>query len=310
MDRMSDMRDKYAIGLDFGTLSGRGVLARCRDGEIVSCVEKKYTHGVLQELLPYGQEQLPLEWCLQYPEDYKEVLIEVIPSLIKDSGILKEDIIGIGIDFTACTIVPIDKDGIPLCEKPKYFGHRNAYAKLWKHHGAQMDADKINNYLIQKGMQDNPRFGGIVSPELMIPKVMEILREDEMIYQDAAEIIEAGDWLTQLLTGTKKRSCSMAGYKMWWNHKEGYPHREFLRALDNRLEDFVEEKLGSDVILVGEKIGELTPEWAEQLGLLPYIAVSPTIIDSHAGVPGSGVLRKGQLMLVLGTSSEIGRAHV
>ena len=154
------MKDKYTIGLDYGTLSGRGVLVRCRDGYVAADAAKEYAHGVMTEFLPDGTTVLPDAWCLEYPGDYLEVLDEVVPRLLRESGIEKEDIIGIGIDFTACTMLSVDENAAPLCEKEEFVHRRNAYAKLWKHHGAQKQADRVNRLLEESGLEDSPRFGG------------------------------------------------------------------------------------------------------------------------------------------------------
>lgn len=297
------MNGKYTIGLDYGTLSGRGILVRCSDGKVMAAAVKAYTHGVMDRFLPDGRTELPDAWCLEYPHDYLEVLEEVVSRIVRESGVAKEDIIGIGIDFTSCTVLPIDENAKPLCELPKYAADRNAYAKLWKHHGAQKQADRINALLEKQGLAGNPRFGGKVSPELLIPKVLETLEESPEVYHRAAEILEAGDWLTRILTDSHKRSCSMAGYKAWWNEKDGYAEKDFLKQLHPELERFAEEKASGQVCALGEAIGYLNETWAQKLGLSAGIAVAPAIIDSHAGVPGSGVSNDRQMMMVVGTSS-------
>lgn len=294
---------KYTIGLDYGTLSGRAIIARCSDGEIMASAVKEYTHGVMDEVLCDSEWKLPDNWALEYPGDYIEVLETVIPEILEKSGVASSDIIGLGIDFTACTMLPIDKNAVPLCEKKQFKGRRNSYAKLWKHHGAQRCADKINKYLEQNRLDKSARFGGKVSSELLLPKVLEILEEDPEVYEAADEILEAGDWITRVLTNSHKRSCSMSGYKAWWNEKEGYPSGDFFENIDVRLSGFINDKLPGEVVGVGNKVGILSEEWAERLGLKPGIAVAPAIIDSHAGVPGSCVSNKEQIMLVLGTSS-------
>lgn len=299
------MEEKYTIGLDYGTLSGRGVLVRCRDGKVLSSAVKEYEHGVMEQFLPDGVTGLGDAWCLEYPRDYLQVLEEVVVTIIKESKVQREDIIGIGIDFTSCTMLPIDENGEPLCEKEEFKARRNAYVKLWKHHGAQKQADRINELLKRRNMEENPRFGGKVSPELLIPKVLELVEEDLEIYQYASEILEAGDWLTRVLTGSNKRSCSMAGYKAWWDEKEGYADPQFLKELHPELEKFIEEKAPGSICRLGTPIGYLNKEWAEKLGLVPGIAVAPCVIDSHAGVPGSGLSNEKQVMMVVGTSSVI-----
>ncbi|MDD3794680.1 MAG: ribulokinase, partial [Lachnospiraceae bacterium] len=289
--------------LDYGTLSGRAVLVRCRDGKNLAEAVRMYSHGVIEEVMPDGKTCLPVNWCLEAPSDYVEVLDTVIPEVIQKSGIDPVNIIGTGADFTSCTVLPVDAEGNALCERPEFASRRNAWAKLWKHHGAQKMADKVNLQLEAQGLLEDVRFGGRVSPELMVPKVMETLQEDPEIYEAADEFLEAGDWITRLLTGSHDRSCSMAGYKMWWNKEQGYPLPEFFRDLDGRMTDFTKDKLPGKICSMGDRIGTLSAEWAKRLGLPEGIAVSPTIIDSHAGFAGSGAASPKQMLLVLGTSS-------
>lgn len=295
--------ETYTIGLDFGTLSGRGILVRCSDGEITAEAVKEYTHGVMTQVLPDGETPLDKEWALEDPADYLEVLDTVIPALLKDTNVDPDQIIGIGIDFTSCTMLPVDAQGVPLCMKQEYRKRRNAYAKLWKHHGADRQAQKINEILTEQGLETDVRFGGRCSSELMFPKAMETYQEDPELYAAADEFLEAGDWLTRLLTGGNKRSCSMAGYKLWWNRKDGYPSEGFFSAADKKLGRFIPEKIRGELCPVGTSAGELTAEWADRLGLRTGIAVAPAVIDSHAGAPGSGVASPSAMMLVLGTSS-------
>lgn len=295
--------NKYTIGLDFGTLSGRGVLVRCSDGQIMATASKNYSHGVIDKYL--NGVPLPPECCLQNPSDYIEVLDFVVPELLKQSKVNASDVIGLGIDFTSCTILPIDSQATPLCMKQEFENEKNAYVKLWKHHGAQKQADKINAILKKMPDQNAIRFGDQISSELMAPKVLEIIEESPLIYAKSDSILEAGDWLTLLLTKSNSRSCSMAGYKAWWDEEEGYPDSQFYESIDGRMTNFVQEKMRGDICQIGKKIGILSSDWATRLGLKSGIAISPCIIDSHAGFAGSGVCEKDQMLLVLGTSSVV-----
>ncbi|WP_342759004.1 ribulokinase [Kineothrix sedimenti] len=299
------MEDRYVIGLDFGTLSGRAVLVSCENGDVLADDVKEYAHKVMSDYLPDKVTGLKGNCALQHPRDYLDVMKATVKNVMKKSGINKDEIIGISMDFTSCTILPIDENAVPLCMKKEYEHRPHAYAKLWKHHGAQTDADIINDILKDYHESDKERFAGKVSPELLIPKIMEIIREDYEIYEKADEILEAGDWLTRVITNSEKRSGSMAGYKAWWLPEKGYPESEFFALLDSKLEHVVKDKLGEEVCPIGNSIGNLTDLWAEYLGLLPGTPVGASIIDSHAGVPGSGIYRKGQMMLVAGTSSVI-----
>ena len=228
---------------------------------------------------------------------------EIVTHAIKSSGLASEQIKCIGVDFTSCTMLSVDRNGIPFSRQEQWKNHKNEYAKLWKHHGAQRFADRINAVLEEKNLQYSPVFGGRISCELMIPKIMETLAEDPEIYMAADAFVEAGDWVTQMLTHTANRSISMAGYKAWYDNANRYPEANLLASFDPALEYVVSDKLAGNICPIGTPVGTLTTEWADILGLCPGLPVAPAIIDSHAGVPGCGVSRPDQAMLVLGTSS-------
>jgi L-ribulokinase len=297
------LTQKYVIGLDFGTKSGRALLVNAKSGEIIAQGIKEYTHGVMDAFLPDGTTPLGPDWALQHPQDYIEVLEYAIPKVLAQSGLTGADIIGLAIDFTACTMLPVDQSGIPLCFLEKYAHRPHGYVKLWKHHAAAAQTQQINELLRTEGLLDSPRYGGRISSELMLPKALQILQEDPEIYEASDRILEAADWLTMLLTGENRRSGSTAAYKAMWHEGEGYPRRDFFKALAPRLEYFAEQKLKGSVLPVGGKFGELTKPWAERLGLSPGTAVGVSIIDAHAGLPGCGITKPGQMMLIIGTSS-------
>ena len=292
----------YALGVDFGTLSVRAVLVNLWDGQIVASETCAYAHGILDPTgLAYGA--INGSCALQEPDDYLKAMQETVTRAIESSGLAPEQISCIGVDFTSCTMLPIDKNGIPLCRQEQWKNHKNAYAKLWKHHGAQRFADRINAVLEEKNLQYSPVFGGRISCELMIPKIMETLTEDPELYTAAATFVEAGDWITQTLTHTANRSISMAGYKAWYDNDNRYPETDLMASFDSALKNVVTDKLAGNICPVGTSVGTLSTEWADILGLCPGLPVAPAIIDSHAGVPGCGVSRPDQAMLVLGTSS-------
>ena len=294
---------KYTLGIDFGTLSARTVLMNCQDGSVCAAASMNYPHAVMDRVLPDGKTKLPANWALEHPEDYLLVLERTVREVMENSGVPKEDVIGLSIDFTSCTVVAADGEKRALSSLERFCERPHAYVKLWKHHGAQAQADEINALLTKKGVIDEPRYGGAISPELLLPKVLQVLREDPEVYEAASVFLEAGDWLTWNLTGELKRSGNMAAYKAMWTPEEGYIPKEILKELDPRLETLAEDKLRGEICPAGGCIGTLTPEWAEKLSLMPGTAVGASIIDSHAGMPGSGICRKGQMMLVLGTSS-------
>ena len=132
---------KYAIGIDYGTLSARALVAEIGTGREVGEAVYEYEHGVMDERLPDGTRLKP-DWALQHPDDYLKALETAVPQAVKNAGIDKNNVVGIGIDFTACTVIPIDKAGNPMCWK--YPSNPHAYVKLWKHHAAQDQANRLN----------------------------------------------------------------------------------------------------------------------------------------------------------------------
>ena len=145
------MNKKYTIGVDYGTQSGRAVLVEVATGKEIATAVKVYPHGVMDEYLPDGKTKLKPDWALEHPQDYLDVLSETIPAVIKEAKIKPEDIIGVAIDFTACTMLPTDTEGKPLCFYDEYKSNPHAYVKLWKHHAAQNEANKLNKIAEERG---------------------------------------------------------------------------------------------------------------------------------------------------------------
>ncbi len=294
---------KYSIGVDYGTQSGRAVLVDVATGREVATAVKPYTHGVMDEYLPDGTTKLENDWALQHPADYLEVLQVTIPEVLKQAEVSPEDVIGLGIDFTACTVLPMDENGTPLCFKEEFSQSPHSYVKLWKHHAAQDEANQLNEIAEQRGEKFLQRYGGKISSEWMIPKVWQIVNEAPDIYEAADQILEATDWVIFQLTGAVKRNSCTAGYKAIWHKQEGYPSREFFKALDPRLENVVEEKLSQQIYSIGSKAGEITEKAAELTGLKPGTAVAIANVDAHVAVPAVGITEPGKLLMIMGTST-------
>lgn len=296
------MRSKYSIGVDYGTQSGRAVLVEVATGNIVAQAVKEYIHGVMDKTLPDGT-LLNQDWALQHPLDYIDVLENTIPEVIRSSGIDREQIIGIAIDFTACTMLPVDKEGTPLCLREDLKGNPHSWIKLWKHHAAQYEANKLNKIAEERGEEFLNRYGGKISSEWMFPKIMQIIDEAPEVYQEAAGFMEAADWVTMKLCGLEKRNSCTAGYKAMWHKEKGYPSKEFFKALDPRLENVVEEKLSGEIYSLGQKAGELTEEMARRTELFPGTAVGIGNVDAHVSLPAVGITEPGKMLMIIGTST-------
>jgi L-ribulokinase len=293
----------YVIGIDFGTESGRALLVDVATGEEIAAAVHPYANGVIDERLPESDVRLPPDWALQDPDDYLAVFKRAVPAVLEQSGVDPADVIGVGIDFTACTLLPVKTDGTPLCCLPEYRSRPHAWVKLWKHHAAQAQANKLNQLARQLGYDFLDRYGGRTSSEWFAPKTMQLLDEDPEIYAAADRLIEAADWVVWQLTGAETRSLSAAGYKGLWSKRDGYPSPAFFKALDPRLENFVAEKLSPDIRELGQKAGELTAQAAQWTGLRPGTAVAVANIDAHVAVPAAGVTEPQRMVIIMGTSN-------
>jgi len=296
------MSKKYAIGVDYGTQSGRAVLVDLSNGHEVADHVTAYPHGVIDEQLPTSGAALEHDWALQHPDDYLEVLRVSVPAVLKQSGVQAADVIGLGIDFTACTMLPVDAQGVPLMFKPEWKDNPHGWVKLWKHHAAQDEADRLNAIAGERSEKFLARYGGKISSEWMIAKIWQIANEAPDVYEAADLFTEATDWVIWRLTGSFVRNSCTAGYKSIWHKREGYPDKTFFKALDPRFENLTDTKLRGDIVPLGTKAGELTEEMARLTGLRAGTAIAVGNVDAHAAVPGVGVVAPGKLVMAMGTS--------
>jgi L-ribulokinase len=294
---------KYAIGIDFGTESGRALLVDVSDGNEIATAIHNYTNGVIDELLPETGTRLNPDWALQDPADYIAVLKKTVPEILRLSGINPNDVIGIGIDFTACTMMPVRLDGTPLCFLPKFRSNPHAWVKLWKHHAAQPEANKINEVARKMNQPWLERYGGKISSEWFFSKTLQILNEAPEIYYEADRLIEAADWVVWQLTGNETRNSCTAGYKAMWSKREGFPPDEYFNSLDLRLSNVVDQKMSRLISPIGDKAGLLTAETAIWMGLKPGIAVAVANVDAHVSVPAATVTETARMVMIMGTSN-------
>jgi len=184
----------YTIGIDFGTESGRALLVDARDGREIATAVHSYSHGVIDAHLPHNTQPLPPDWALQDPLDYIEVIKVTVPAVLKESGIPADQVVGIGIDFTACTMLPTLADGTPLSTLPQWRDNPHAWIKLWKHHSAQPEADQINDTARRMDEGWLELYGGKISSEWFFSKALQILQEAPDVYAASERFIEAADW--------------------------------------------------------------------------------------------------------------------
>ncbi len=293
---------KYSLGVDFGTLSGRALLVNLETGEELASATYEYPHAVMDETLPSGKK-LGMDWALEHPQDYLDVFAKTIPAVLQEAGVSADDVVGVGIDFTACTVLPVKKDGTPLCFLDAFKDNPHAYVKLWKHHAAQDKANRLNEIAHARGEKWIDRYGGKISSEWAVPKIWQILDEAPEVYEAADYILEAADWVVWQLTGVQTRNSCTAGYKAIWHKQDGYPSKEFFKALDPRLENLVEEKLNCPVTPLASKAGEICPAAARLTGLREGTAVAVGNVDAHVCVPAVKIDGPGKMLAIMGTST-------
>ena len=294
---------RYTIGVDFGTESGRAVLVDISNGNEVATAVYPYSHGVIDEQLPDSGIRLEPDWALQDPLDYIRTFQNTVPAVLKQAGVKADDVIGIGIDFTACTMLPTMADGTPLCVLPEYRERPHAWVKLWKHHAAQPEADLINATARRMNEPWLERYGGKISSEWFFSKALQILNEAPEIYDAADRLVEAADWVVWQLTGKETRNSCTAGYKAIWSKRDGFPSRDYFAALDPKLANIIQEKMSTDIIPVGQKAGGLSEQAAAWTGLKPGTSVAVANVDAHVAVPAAGVTEPGRMVMIIGTST-------
>lgn len=300
---------KYTIGIDYGSLSARGVLVNTSDGAILSEVTYSYPHGAMSDKLPDGTA-LADEWVVQHPGDFLEALHFAVPQLLRQTGVDKRDVAAIGVDFTASTVVALDGSFSPLCFQKEYGSNPHAWPKMWKHHAAQPQANLLTDIARQQERPYLSWYGGQISRESLQPKVLQTWQEAPEVFRATECFAEMGDYLTSLLAGKPVCSIPAATAKAIWNKETGYPDDAFWGAVSQELRGLPRKKLLAQYENCvfghpGQRVGSLCEAMAEKLGLCPGIAVTAFQMDGYAAVPAVGMIEPGSALLVIGTSTGV-----
>jgi len=298
---------RFALGIDFGTNSVRALVADIATGEEVGACVHDYTRGRDGIILDDNDANL----ARQDPHEYIEGLEASVRGAIRDAegtrGFSADRIIGIGVDTTGSTPIPVDADGVPLAFHEQFKGNPNAMAWLWKDHTGFAEADLITCKAREHSPDYTKYCGGIYSSEWLFSKVLHLANVDSEVYNAAAGFVEHCDWMPALLAGDTNpkrilRSRCAAGHKAMWNAEwGGLPSQEFLSGVSPKLDGLI-PKLYKDSHTSDVKVGGLCAEWAERLGLRQGIAVSVGAFDAHMGAVGAGI-KPGTLIKIMGTSS-------
>lgn len=294
------MKKRYTVGMDYGTLSVRTVLMDALTGEELAKKEMSYPHGVMDRSLPDGTS-LPSEFALQHPEDYL-LGLSTVKEVLSLAGVDPAEVAALAIDFTTCTLLSVDGSFTPLCMKKEFNSEPHSYVKLWKHHAAIAQTERINQAAKERSEPWLATYGGKISCEWALPKILETLECAPKVFENTHRFLEAGDWLSYVLTGEETHAAAFAGFKALWNAEDGYPSDDFLRAVDPRLEGLFGTKLSDRVVGAGAIAGRLSERGAEWTGLLPGTLLAPPMIDAQASMPALNAVGEGKMMMVIGTS--------
>jgi L-ribulokinase len=293
----------YTIGLDYGTNSVRCVVVDTSNGCEVGTSVFNYPTGDAGIILDASDHNL----ARQNPSDYIQGVEVAIKESIVQANLSSYEIIGIGVDTTGSTPMPVDKNGIPLGLLDAFKNNLNAMAWLWKDHTGYAEAVEITELAKKERPEYLAKCGGTYSSEWFFSKILHCLRIDEKIYDAAYTWIEHADYMTALLTGTTnpkeiKRCRCAAGHKAMFNDSwGGYPDKEFLSKLDPKLGK-LRETLSDKTYAINTVAGNLTKEWADKLRLKEGIPVAMGAFDAHLGAVGSGI-KEGALVKIIGTST-------
>jgi len=297
---------KYTIGLDFGTNSVRALVVDVATGEEVASSVWDYEHGQAGVVVDPADPHL----ARQHPEDYQrgtELSVRAaLEAAGKRGGFSPGDVIGLGVDTTGSTPLPVDESGTALALKDAFKKAPAAMAWLWKDHTGHAEAAEITKKAHELRPQYIAKCGGVYSSEWFWSKILRCLRVAPEVFDASHTWAEIADWIPAFLTGTThpdrmKRGICAAGHKALFHPSWGYPDEEFLSALDPKLAR-IGRSLPKQAATVAESAGGLSKEWATKLGLTAEIPVAVGAFDAHLGGIGSGI-RPGTLVKIIGTST-------
>ena len=299
---------KYTIGLDYGTNSVRCLIVNITNGDEPGTAVYEYPTGEAGIILDAADHNL----ARQNPSDYLKGIEAAVKAAIArakktDKSFDATKIVGIGIDTTGSTPMPVDKNGTPLAMRKEFKGNPNACAWLWKDHTGFAEAAQITELARKEHPEYLAKCGGTYSSEWFFSKILHCLRADPKVYDAAYTWVEHADWIPAILTGTEhpsglKRCRCAAGHKAMFNNNwGGYPAKDFLVKLDSKL-GRLRDSLPDKTYTVETKAGDLTEQWAKKLGLPASIPVAIGAFDAHLGAVGSGIA-PGKLVKIIGTST-------
>jgi L-ribulokinase len=296
---------RYAIGLDLGTNSVRAIVVDTADGRTLGSAVFNYPNGDMGVIIDPKDPHV----ARQHPADYLDGIKHTITEALKQAGdSVAENVVGIGVDTTGSTPIPVDADGVALALKDEYADNPNAMAWLWKDHTAYREAMEITEAAQAAHPEYLAKCGGTYSSEWFWAKLLKCARTDASVFEAAESWVELADWIPAVLTGTTaldqvKRCICAAGHKAMFNPAwGGYPAEDFIASFEGGILSRIRKTLPDTALNISEPVGMLTSAWAGKLGLKAGIPVAAGAFDCHLGAVGSGI-KPGTMVKVIGTST-------
>lgn len=303
-----DKTNKYVIGLDFGTNSCRALIVNVENGNELASHVFAYPSGeagvIVDDKYPNLARQNPADYLQGIEVTIKEAIVK---AKVADKDFDPMNIIGIGVDTTGSSPMPVDEQGNALCFKEEFKNNPAAYVWLWKDHTSYQEAAQITEQASKVRPQYLAKIGGVYSSEWWWSKILHCKNVAPEVYNAAYSWVEICDWIPASLVGDLnpsniKRSICAAGHKAMFNNSwNGLPDKEFLDELSSGLGK-LRDRLFPHAYSAEQKIGNLSAEWAEKLGLSTNVAVAVGAFDAHMGAVGAGI-KEGTLVKILGTST-------
>lgn len=291
---------KYTIGVDFGQNSGRAILIDVDSGEQIAVSTYDYYYGIMNRNFIDGTP-LPHNWSIANPQDYLDVLNNVIRGVLEN--ISPGDVIGLGIDFSYCCMLPVTKDGTPLCFTNEFKNNPHAYVKLNNHISATAEA----KHMLQVAQKRNETwldcYNNSIGADWLFPKILETYNNAPEIYNAAGYFIEVTDWLVWQLTDIQVRNSFAAGYKALWNKEYGYPTKDYFKEINPEFENIVQDKLDAPIASIGTMAGGISRKGSELTGLKVGTAVSIGSVDIVSCMPTVKLTGENKMLAVMGSSS-------
>ncbi|MEZ4812730.1 MAG: FGGY family carbohydrate kinase [Caldisericia bacterium] len=293
---------RILLGLSFNAESVKAVAIDINSGNMIGRAVDEYEVGVIRKKLPTG-ERIPPGFMLADPRSWLVSMSSAVEKLLDETGIPSSEILSVGVSMGSCVVLPTDASGVPLCLKDEFKNNPHSWPKLWNHKSSFKQAKKMTKIARDRGEPFLEHTGNRVSTEWLWPKLLEVIEESPEVADAMEWYIEGSDWIVWQLTGKQVRNQCSAGFKACYVEGFGYPSGSYFEAVSFDLARQAAKIKDIPIIKPGRYVGNLLPEAAQKLGLMPGTPVGAGVASNHVGVAGAGIYSPDTLTIVFGDST-------